>query len=125
MRIAIDLDNTITASIESTAFFRMLTNLPIPESEICIITNRDESHRADTENELSALGIRYDKLALTDRKAEYIRANGINILFEDTDEYFLELGKDVTVFKIREEGNFDFEVERKWIGSHKTTKMIG
>jgi len=55
--------------------------------------------------------------------AEYIKNNNITIFFENTDEYFLELGEEVVVFKIREDGNFDFS-EKKWIGNKKTTKMI-
>ena len=39
------------------------------------------------------------------------------------DEYFLEIGEETTVFKIRESGNFSFS-EKKWIGSEKTVKII-
>ena len=38
--------------------------------------------------------------------------------------YLLNLPENVCVFKIREEGNFDFGKERKWIGSKRTTKII-
>ena len=47
-----------------------------------------------------------------------------DIYFENEDEYFLQLGEEVTVFKIREDGNFSFS-DKKWIGSKKTVKMIG
>ena len=56
-------------------------------------------------------------------KAEFIRENRINIFFENQDENFLEIGPEVTVFKIREAGNFSF-AEKKWYGSRKTTVMI-
>ena len=123
MKIAIDLDNTITADRNSALFFRIITHLLIPENDIIILTNRDESDRETTEQELSVLGIRCNKLILTANKAGYVLKNGINILFEDTDEYFLEIPESVTVFKIREEGNFSFSA-KKWIGSKKTVKMI-
>ncbi len=123
MKIAIDLDNTITASKNSVEFFRALTYLLIPEHDIVMLTNRDESDRENTEQELDVLGIRYNKLVLTADKAEYILKHNITILFEDTDEYFLMLPETITVFKSREPGNFDF-AEKKWIGSKTTTKLI-
>jgi uncharacterized HAD superfamily protein len=123
MKIAIDIDNTITASKSSVEFFRTLTTLLISAHQIIIISNRDEADRETTEEELDVLGIRYNKLILTADKAEYILKHGIEFLFEDTDEYLLELPDSVTVFKIREEGNFCF-TEHKWIGSAKTVKMI-
>ena len=123
MKIAIDLDNTITADQNSVCFFRAITHLLIPENDIIIISDRDESDRETTEQELSVLGIRHNKLILTANKAGYILKNNINILFENTDEFFLELPQDITVFKIREHHNFSFS-EKKWIGSKKTTKMI-
>lgn len=114
IKIAIDLDNTITADKNSVMFFRTITHLLIPENDIIIISDRDESDMENTEQELSVLGIRYNKLVLISNKAEYISENKITIFFENQDEYFLELGED---------GNFDFS-EKKWIGSHKTTKMV-
>jgi len=123
MKIAIDIDNTITASRDSVEFFRILTAVLISAHQIIIISNRDEADRETTEEELDVLGIRYNKLILTADKAEYILKHGVEFLFEDTDEIFLTLPESVTVFKIREEGNFSFS-EHKWIGSKKTTKMI-
>lgn len=123
MKIGIDLDNTITASTNSVEFFRVLTHLLIPEHDIIIISNRNESDRESTEQELDVLKIRYNKLVLTADKAGYILKNGVQFLFEDTDEYYLMLPETITVFKIREPGNFDF-AEKKWIGSKMTTKMI-
>ena len=123
MKIAIDLDNTITASKQSIEFFRAITHLLIPEHDIIIMSNRDESDRENTEQELDVLGIRYNKLVLTQDKASYILKNNITIFFEDTDEYFQHLPESVLVFKIREDGNFNFQ-NHKWIGSRKTTEMI-
>jgi len=123
MKIAIDLDNTITASRESIRFFAVLTNLLIAEHNIVIITNREPNTEQDIAEELDCLGIEYSQIVITDRKADFIRQNNVSIFFEDSDEYFLELPETVTVFKIRESGNFDF-AEKKWIANKTTTKMI-
>ena len=123
MKIAVDLDHTITADRNSIEFFRIITHLLIPENDIIIISDRDEADRKSTEQELSVLGIRHNKLILTANKAGYILKNGITIFFENTDEAFLEIPQSVTVFKIREDGNFSFSAG-KWIGSKKTVKMI-
>ena len=123
MKIAIDLDNTITASKQSIEFFRVITHLLISEHRIYIITNREPGTKQEIAEELAYLGIDYTEIIITDKKAEYIRENNITVFFENTDETFLEIGADVVVFKIREEMNFSF-AERKWIGNKNTTKMI-
>jgi len=122
-KIAINLD-TITASKQSIEFFEILTHLLIAEYEIYILINREPNSEQDVANELDYLGIEYSEIVITDNKAEYIREQGITIFFENEDEYFVEIGEETTVFKLREDGNFDFS-EKKWIGSTKTTKMIG
>ena len=123
MKIALDLDNTINANKDSIEFFSILTHLLIVEHRIYIITNREPNTEQDIAEELDYLGIDYNEIIITDRKAEYIKENNINIFFENEDEAFLELGEEVVVFKIRESGNFSFS-EKKWIGSKKTTEMI-
>lgn len=123
MKIAIDLDNTITANNESIEFFSALTHLFITSHKIVILTNREPNSEQEIAEELDCYNIDYSEIAITADKAQYIRDNNIKILFEDTDEYFLELREEVTVFKIREDGNFDFAA-KKWIGSEKNTKMI-
>ena len=123
LKIGIDLDNTITASIESMAFFALITNLLKDKAEIHIITNRptEDKYRAETVQELSQLDIYYDKLEVTAEKAAYILKEGIRIYWDDVDEYYLELPSSVTVFKIREPGNFDFtKGVHKWIYGNKT-----
>jgi len=123
MKIAVDLDHTITADRNSIEFFRIITHLLIPENDIIIISDRDEADRKSTEQELSVLGIRHNKLILTANKAGYILKNGITIFFENTDEAFLEIPQSVTVFKIREDGNFSF-AEKKWITSRRNSILI-
>ena len=123
MKIAIDLDNTITASEQSIEFFSVLSQLFIVEHKIVILTNREPNTEQEIAEELDYHNIDYSEIVITADKAQYINENRINIFFEDTDEYFLDLGSEVTVFKIREDGNFDFKA-KKWVGSSKTTKMI-
>ena len=108
MKIAIDLDNTITASKMSIEFFSVLTNLLIAEHRIYIITNREPNTEQDIAEELDCLGIEYSQIVITNRKAGFISQNNISVYFENEDEYFLELGEETTVFKIREDGNFSF-----------------
>ena len=123
MKIAIDLDNTITANRESIKFFAALTNLLIAEDRIYIITNREPNTEQDIAEELDCLGIEYTEIVITANKAEFILKEGITIYFEDTEEYFLTLPDSVLVFKIREDGNFSF-AEKKWLANKTTTKMI-
>ena len=122
-KIGIDIDFTITASPESMKFFALLTNALKDKAEIHIITNRptDDKSVIETVQELSLLNISYDYLKTTADKANYILEKGISIYFDDTDEYFQKLPQSVTVFKIRETGNFDFtEGVHKWIYGNKT-----
>jgi len=122
MKIAIDLDNTITACKHSKEFFRKFTNSFKP-STIYIITGRDEEDLEETKKELKDIGIHYDKLIITCNKQEVIKREKIQIFFEDTDEFFQGLNGDVLVFKTREEGNYDFD-NFKWIYSKRTGKEI-
>ena len=124
MKIALDLDNTLNSSKTSIEFFSVLTHLLIAEHRIVIITDREPNTEQEIADELDYLGIEYSEIIITDKKAEYVRQQGITVFFENQDEFFLELGEEETiVFKIRESSNFDFS-EKKWIGNNKTTKML-
>lgn len=118
MKIGIDLDNTIT---EYPEFFSLMTNALHSFAEIFVITNREKSIRSreNIKDELELMNIFYHHIIITGEKADFILENDINILFEDTDEYFLELPEKVKVFKIREPGNFDFG-QKKWIYGNST-----
>ena len=86
MKIALDLDHTITASRESINFFSVLTTLLRPEhSIIYIITNREKNTEKEIEQELVKLGIKFDHIIITAKKAEYISKEGISIFFENED----------------------------------------
>lgn len=123
MKIALDLDNTITADKNSIEFFSILTQLFIAKHRIYIITNREPGTEQKIAEELDFLGIEYNEIVITPNKAEYIRDHNITIFYENTDEYHLEIDENVTVFKIREPGNFSFP-ERKWITSKRNSIFI-
>jgi len=69
------------------------------------------------------IGISFDHVKITAKKAQYILAEGIEVYADDVDEYFLELPESVAVLKIREPGNFCFR-DRKWCYSDRTGKKI-
>lgn len=123
IKIGIDLDNTITGSDISKQFFKLMTHLLYPDHDIYIISNRYMDMLDETIQELKNLEIQYHHLSLTGDKADYIITHGISVVFEDTDEYFQVLPESVLVFKVREEGNFNFNTH-KWIGSFKTVDII-
>jgi len=122
LKIGIDLDDCITYR---PLFFKALTNAMRSVAEIHIITNREQTKESElnTQKDIEDIGIHYDYLEVTANKAEYILKNGITIFFDDTDEYLLDLPESVTVFKIRESWNFDFE-NHKWLYNDKTGKHI-
>ena len=122
LKIGIDLDNTIDSTVNSIAFFSLITSLLKGNAEVHIITNRNPMHRKETIEDLRVLGITYDYLELTANKSKYILDKGIGIYFDDTDEYFLDLPESVVVFKIREDGNFDFS-DKKWFYGKDTGKL--
>ena len=124
IKIAFDLDDTITASKQSIEFFSVLTNLLITDHHITILTSREPGTEQEIAEELRMLGIEYSEIVITDKKTEYIRQQGITIFFENEDENFLSLPENILVFKVREDGNFDFGEKGRWIGSKKTVRMI-
>ena len=124
LKIAIDIDNTIT---EYPELFVSLTKAlsRINDIEIIILTFReisDESYK-NTKNELDEIGIKYDHLIITDNKQKYIKDNNISVFVDDTDENFKGLGPEICCLKIREEGNYDFNSHR-WVYSDNTGQII-
>lgn len=81
MKIALDLDNTITASQQSIEFFRAITHLLIAQNNIYILTNREPGTEQEIAQELKELGINYHRIVITDKKAEFITNNNITIFF--------------------------------------------
>lgn len=126
MKIGIDLDNTITANEKSFTFFSLLTNLFSQNgNNIYIITHREDTLESliQIEEILENNNIYYDEIIITGEKKEVILRKKIEVYFDDTDEYFLELPESVLVFKIREDGNFSF-TDKKWLYGKKTGKKI-
>ena len=122
MKIGIDIDHTITASEQSVEFFSILTHLLIANNYIFIISNREPNTEQNIAEEIDYLGIEYNKIVITAKKAEYIKKHNITIYFENQDENFQKLKLEETlVFKIRESGNY---IDGRWIGNKKTVKMI-
>lgn len=117
--IGLDLDGTID---ESLNFFQWLSHSW--RGMVYIITYR--SNRSKTEEDLYKYGIRYDQLILVSsfkQKAAIIQREGIEIYFDDQDEMTADIPENVTVFKIRNGGNFDF-TDRKWLYSDQTGRSI-
>jgi hypothetical protein len=121
LQIGIDIDNTINVNAQTIRLFVLLTNCMKEQAEIHIITHRDTSDesRQETISELEGYGVHYDVLAITANKYKYIMDNDITVYIDDTDEYFQHLPESVTVLKMREPGNFDFD-QSKWIYGNKT-----
>ena len=121
IKIGIDIDNTINVSEDTIKLFSFLTHCLRDKAEIHIITSRNpsEESRRETILELKDYNVYYDALAITDDKSNYIMENGITVFIDDTDEFFANLPESVTVFKIREPGNFDFD-QHKWVYGNKT-----
>lgn len=117
--IGLDLDGTID---ESLNFFQWLSQSW--RGMVYIITYR--SNRSKAEEDLYKYGIRYDQLILVSsfkQKAAIIQREGIEIYFDDQDEMTADIPENVTVFKIRNGGNFDF-VDRTWLYSDQTGRSI-
>ena len=129
LKIGIDLDNTINENDNTKSFFKIMTQhmWKSGEVEIHIITNREQTKdsRRDTIHELEQYGIHYDFLEITPNKHDYILEQGISVYYDDLDETFQNLPESVTVFKIREGGNFDFgEGGGRWVYGNKTGRNI-
>lgn len=103
--IGIDLDGTID---EAPVFFRTLTSCW--PGKVFVITYRRD--RAKAEHDLRLHNVRWDELILVssfDAKACVIAEHGIGIYFDDQDEMTSNIPAAVNVFKVRNEGNFDFD----------------
>jgi hypothetical protein len=116
--LGIDLDGTID---ESPAFFSMLTR--IWPGNIYIITYRDDPN---IEADLNKFHIKFTEIvsvASFAQKAKEIEKRGISVFFDDMDEVLLHIPSTVTVLKVRNEGNFDFD-DKRWLYSKHTGKQL-
>ena len=118
MKIAFDLDDTITHAPE---FFSTLSKLW--NDDVYIITFR--SDRPSTIEDLEKLDIRYTDVILVsscEEKAEVVRRLGIAVYFDDMPEMLKNMPKETAIFLFRNEWNFDFD-DKKWILTEKTGKL--
>jgi hypothetical protein len=110
-KIGVDLDGTIS---EYPGFFKWFTRaMARAGCKIYVITDRPPGTEAYVARELERYGITYDVIEITAKKARYISSEGIGVLFDDVDEYFLDAPEEVAVFKVRQKYNFDFR-RKKW-----------
>ena len=75
-------------------------------------------------NDANSSGVRFDMLRMVRRledKAAVIRELGVDVYIDDQDECLMDIPSEVTVFKIRNDGNFE---ESKWLYSSRTGTNI-
>ena len=111
IKIAVDLDGTIS---EYPEFFKLFTKaMSQAGCKIYIVTDRPPGTEENVAEQLQGYGITYETIEITGQKGEYILKEGITVLFDDVDDYFMDLPAEVAVFKIRQKYNFDF-AEKRW-----------
>lgn len=117
--IGLDLDGCID---EAPAWFRILSRIwPGP---VYVITYRNDAEKAH--RDVARFGIQCDEVIVVNRfeaKAEVIAERNISVYFDDQDEILLHIPEGVTVLKIRNGGNYDFD-DRKWLFSDRTGRLI-
>ncbi|MCA9016942.1 MAG: hypothetical protein KDA77_16540 [Planctomycetaceae bacterium] len=89
-----------------------------------MITYRRDFDRA--KEYVDRFGIRYDEIILVQRfedKATVFRDKNIGVYFDDQDEMLMHIPENVTVLKIRNGGNFDFDA-KQWLYSAVTGFQI-
>ena len=125
INISIDIDGTLNSSDTSISFFQIMTHLlhPDPDIHITILTSREPGTENEIADELLKMNILYDKLIITDNKQKYIIDNDISVVFENVDENMRNLGKEILVLKVREEGNYNFQTY-KWYASMQNMELI-
>jgi ribonucleotide monophosphatase NagD (HAD superfamily) len=111
MKIAVDLDGTIS---EYPEFFKLFTKaMSQTGCRIYILTDRPPGTEEMVAEQLQSYGITCDTIKITSEKSRYISQEKITVLFDDMDQYFVDLPAEVAVFKIRQKYNFDF-AEKRW-----------
>ena len=114
-KIGVDLDGTIS---EYPEFFRLFTRAMAEAGcKIYVITHRMPGTEAEVAEELKSYGITYHVIKITPEKAKYIQKEGISVLFDDREEFFVDLPEEVAVFKVRQKYNFDFS-QKTWRNSN-------
>lgn len=117
--IGIDLDGCID---EAPTFFQILSK--VWPGEVFVITYRNDLEKAKRDAE--SFGIQCTEVVMVssfEQKAEEIAKRNIFVYFDDQDEILMHVKDGVTVFKIRNGGNYDFE-DRKWLYSDQTGRTV-
>ena len=116
--LGVDLDGTITDGL--LVFKIMMDTWP---GKVIVITYREDAEKAKAY--LDDNYIKYDKLILAKDmdKSEIIKNEGVDLYIDDQDEMIQNIPEDVTVLKMRNGGNFDYD-DKKWLYSKKTGKEI-
>ncbi len=117
--LGIDLDGTID---EAPNFFAEINNSW--KGMVYVITYRDDEKK--TRDDAEKYGVRVDAVILVnsfEEKSRKIKELGITCFFDDMDEVLQHVAPECKVFKIRNEGNFDFESKR-WLYSKSTGEQI-
>lgn len=117
--IALDLDGCID---EAPDWFRILSK--VWPGVVYVITFRNDAEKA--RRDVARFGIQCDEVIVVSRfeaKAEVIAERNIAVYFDDQDEMLLHIPEGVTVLKIRNGGNYDFD-DRKWLFSNLTGRQI-
>jgi len=106
MRLALDLDGTIT---EHPAFFSKLSHLW--DDDVYILTYRSDMDSCIEDCE--RYNIKYKEIILAykgdDTKAQEIERLGIEVFFDDMPECLVHVSKDVATFLVRNKDNFDHD----------------
>ncbi|MFQ6035515.1 MAG: hypothetical protein ACE5NM_06670 [Sedimentisphaerales bacterium] len=119
-KIGIDLDGTIS---EYPEFFRLFSKaMANAGCKIYIVTDREPRTEDQVKAELKNYGITYHVVKITGDKVSYILGQGIGVLFDDVDHYFVDLPEEVAVFKVRQKYNFDF-AEKRWRTANRGPPM--
>jgi len=119
LAIGIDLDGCID---EAPDFFRNLSQ--VWPGEVYVITYRNDLEKA--KRDVESFGIRCTAVVMVNsfaQKAEEIAKRGIFVYFDDQDEILMHVPDNVSVFKIRNGGNYDFD-DRKWLYSDQTGRVV-
>ena len=117
--LGIDLDGTID---EAPDFFKFLAKSW--EGPVYVITYRDDHE--GVVRDLERFGVEVDGVVCVDtfaQKAQYIEKLNVTVYFDDMDEVLLHIPPGVTVFKIRNEGNFDYD-KKHWLYSKHTGREL-
>lgn len=123
MIIALDIDGTIE---EQPVFFCLLTHaFSAAGHEIVVLSGRAPKS-GSTEQALEGYKIKYDRVVYAssmEQKANLCKEMGVDILFDDEDEIITAVDEKTTVYKVRNDANFDFS-DRKWLSTERLTRLL-